>query len=78
MVWTTAEEIICEVHDTGHLTDQRAGQTRPAPDEPGGGRGLWVVRQVCDRVEISTHASGVVIRVHMRRHYSGRQAAGAR
>lgn len=76
-VWTTAEEIICEVHDSGNLTDRHVGETRPAPDEPGGRRGLWVVRQVCDLVEISNGAPGVVIRVHMQRRFPGRQPAGA-
>ena len=77
-VWTTAEEIICEVRDTGDLTTKHPGQTRPEPDQPGGGRGLWVVRQVCDLVEISTDAPGALIRVHMQRHIPGPQAAGAR
>lgn len=67
LTWTTADEIICEIRDGGHLADERAGHSRPAPDQLGGGRGLWVVREVCDRVEISTDALGVAIRVHMQR-----------
>src|SRR6266566_4945359 len=51
------------------ITDPHAGMIRPAPDAPGGGRGLWVVHQVCDRVEISTGQAGTTVRVHMRRRH---------
>lgn len=36
----------------------RAGMRRPDPAADGGSRGLWVVRQLCDRVEISTGPAG--------------------
>ena len=67
-LWITDDEVICQVQDQGQITDPRAGMIRPAPDAPGGGRGLWVVHQVCDRVEISTGQAGTTVRVHMRRH----------
>jgi anti-sigma regulatory factor (Ser/Thr protein kinase) len=66
-LWITDDEVICQVQDQGQITDPRAGMIRPAPDAPGGGRGLWVVHQVCDRVEISTGQAGTTVRVHMRR-----------
>jgi anti-sigma regulatory factor (Ser/Thr protein kinase) len=66
-LWTTDEEVICQVEDQGHITDPLAGSIRPAPDASGGGRGLWVVHQVGDRVEIQTGPAGTTIRVHMRR-----------
>jgi hypothetical protein len=40
---------------------------RPAPDALDGGRGLWVVHQTCDRVQIRTGPAGTTVRVHMRR-----------
>jgi anti-sigma regulatory factor (Ser/Thr protein kinase) len=67
-LWITDDEVICQVQDQGQITDPRAGMIRAAPDAPGGGRGLWVVHQVCDRVEISTGQAGTTVRVHMRRH----------
>ena len=67
MLWVTDDEVICQVQDQGQITDPQAGMIRPAPDAPGGGRGLWVVHQVCDRVEISTGQAGTTVRVHMRR-----------
>lgn len=68
MLWTTSEEVICQVQDQGQITDPLAGRVRPAPDAPGGGRGLWLVHQLVDRVEIRTGPAGTTVRVHMRRH----------
>jgi anti-sigma regulatory factor (Ser/Thr protein kinase) len=65
--WVTDDEIICQVQDRGQITDPQAGMAQPAPDAPGGGRGLWVVFQVCDHVEISTGQAGTTVRVHMLR-----------
>lgn len=67
-LWITDDAVICQVQDQGQITDPHAGLIRPAPDAPDGGRGLWVVHQVCDRVEISTGQAGTTVRVHMLRH----------
>ena len=66
-IWATDDELICQVQDQGQITDPQAGMARPAPDAPSGGRGLWVVHQVCDQVEISTGQAGTTVRVHMLR-----------
>ncbi|HEY2309164.1 MAG TPA: ATP-binding protein [Streptosporangiaceae bacterium] len=66
-IWVTDDEVICQVQDQGQITDLQAGMVRHAPDAPGGGRGLWVVCQVCDQVEISTGQGGTTVRVHMMR-----------
>jgi anti-sigma regulatory factor (Ser/Thr protein kinase) len=66
-LWATSEEVVCQVQDEGQITDPLAGSVRPAPDSPGGGRGLWLVHQVVDRVEIRTGPAGTTVRVHMRR-----------
>jgi len=68
-LWVTDDAVICQVQDQGQITDPQAGMIRPAPDAPDGGRGLWVVHQVCDRVEISTGQAGTTVRVHMRRRH---------
>ena len=65
--WVTADEVVCQVQDQGEISDPLAGQARPAPDAPGGGRGLWLVREVCDHVDIRTGQAGTTVRVHMRR-----------
>ena len=65
-MWVTGGEVICQVEDTGQITDVLAGTARRDPVAPGGGRGLWVVHQVCDLAEIRTGSAGTTIRVHMR------------
>ena len=63
-VWHDADEIVCEVRDAGIITDPRVGQVKPGLDAPGG-HGLWLVNQVCDRVEITSGAGGTTVRMHM-------------
>ena len=64
-VWHTGEEILCQVHDTGHITDPLAGRVRFGPDDRG--HGLWLVNQVCDLVELRSGEGGTTVRMHMRR-----------
>jgi len=65
-MWATGTAVICEVRDSGHITDPLAGQLRPGPATLGGGRGLWCVHQLCDLVQVRTGADGTTVRVHMR------------
>jgi anti-sigma regulatory factor (Ser/Thr protein kinase) len=63
--WTDAGEFLCEVADHGcGMSDPEAGTTPPAPTQIGG-RGLWLARQLCDRVQVSTGASGTVVLLHL-------------
>jgi anti-sigma regulatory factor (Ser/Thr protein kinase) len=64
-IWHDPIEIVCEIHDEGKITDPNAGQRRPAADATGG-HGLWLVRQVCDLVELRSDATGTTIRMHMK------------
>ena len=63
-IWHDPDEIVCEIHDEGVITDPLAGRRRPAPDARGG-HGLWLVHQVCDLVELRSDATGTTIRMHM-------------
>lgn len=65
MLWATGSEVICQVHDIGEITDPLAGTLRPDPGDPGCGRGLWIVHQLCDLVEIRTGPAGTTTRVHL-------------
>ena len=65
--WHTGAEIICQVTDTGQITDPLAGR-RPMSDELVGGNGLWVVNQVCDLTQTRTGPHGTTTRVHMLLH----------
>jgi anti-sigma regulatory factor (Ser/Thr protein kinase) len=64
-VWQAEEEIICEVADTGQITDPLA-RHRAISDEELGGKGLWLVNQVCDLVRARTGQAGTTTRLHMR------------
>jgi anti-sigma regulatory factor (Ser/Thr protein kinase) len=64
-VWHTAEEILCQIHDNGRITDPMAGRIRHGPDDRG--HGLWLVNQVCDLVELRAGPDGTTVRMHMRR-----------
>lgn len=63
-IWHSPDEIICEIHDDGVITDPLAGRRMPAPDALGG-HGLWLVHQVCDLVELRSDSTGTTIRMHM-------------
>ncbi len=65
-LWPTADGVLCEVRDRGHIRDPLAGTRRPPPGQLGG-RGLWVARQLCDRLEIASAPGGTVVRAHMTR-----------
>lgn len=61
---TDTGEIVCEIRDKGVITDPTVGGQPPPPDSAGG-HGLWLVYQICDRVELHSDESGTVIRLHM-------------
>src|SRR4029077_16208152 len=63
-IWYDAKEIVCQIHDEGVITDPQAGRRQPSLDA-GGGHGLWIVTQVCDRVEIRADEPATPIRLHM-------------
>jgi anti-sigma regulatory factor (Ser/Thr protein kinase) len=63
-MWSTGEALLCEIRDRGRIADPLAG--RFAPDvRKVGGRGLWIVNQLCDLVQVRTADDGNVVRVHM-------------
>jgi anti-sigma regulatory factor (Ser/Thr protein kinase) len=63
-VWRDAAALVCEVRDRGHVTDPLVGRKRPE-DDVIGGRGLWIVNQLCDLVQLRSGPEGTVVRVHM-------------
>jgi anti-sigma regulatory factor (Ser/Thr protein kinase) len=65
-IWTTADSVICEVTDRGYIDEPLVGRMRPGVDRPGG-RGLWMVNQLCDLVQVRSHPTGTTIRMHVRR-----------
>jgi anti-sigma regulatory factor (Ser/Thr protein kinase) len=62
-IWTEQGRLVCEVADTGHISDPLAGRRlRSTADE--GGDGLRVVHQACDFVEVRSGSFGTNIRVY--------------
>jgi anti-sigma regulatory factor (Ser/Thr protein kinase) len=62
-VWSTDRGLVCQVEDSGRISDPLAGRRVPVPDVAGG-LGLWTVDQLCDLVEVRTGPPGTVVRVH--------------
>lgn len=58
-VWSIPGEIVCQVRDSGNVTDRWRPADRPS------GHGLWVVNQLCDLVALRTGPDGTVVRMHM-------------
>jgi len=64
-IWREPGELVCEVRDRGFLSDPLAGRLPPPLDQYGG-RGLWLVNQLCDLAQIRSSPDGTVVRVRMR------------
>ncbi|GII23799.1 anti-sigma factor RsbA family regulatory protein [Planosporangium mesophilum] len=66
-LWTPPERLVCTVTDAGPgFDDPVAGYMRPDPDDafsPGSGTGLWLARQLCDRVETARTPAGFTVRL---------------
>ncbi|MFL6052714.1 MAG: anti-sigma factor RsbA family regulatory protein [Actinoallomurus sp.] len=62
-VWSRPGHVVCEISDSGHISDPLAGRRPVAPDVRGG-RGLLLVNQISDLVRISRTAGGTRVQVH--------------
>ncbi|MFB9877165.1 anti-sigma factor RsbA family regulatory protein [Planobispora siamensis] len=64
-LWVEGDELVCEITDSGGgLDDPLAGYGPPEPESQHG-YGLWISRQLCDRVEIRSSPGLVRIRLRM-------------
>jgi len=63
-LWQERDDVVAEVRDHGCIDYPLAGRERPAVDRLGG-RGLWLVNQLCDLVQVRSTAEGCVVRVRM-------------
>jgi anti-sigma regulatory factor (Ser/Thr protein kinase) len=66
-VWQDEDSLVCEIRDAGCIDDPLAGRRTPTIEQLGG-RGLWMVNQLCDLVQIRTppHAPANTVRVWAR------------
>jgi anti-sigma regulatory factor (Ser/Thr protein kinase) len=63
LLWRERDALVCEIRDRGHIDDPLIGRSPPAPNQHTG-RGLWLVHQLCDVVQIHSSPAGTAIRVH--------------
>jgi anti-sigma regulatory factor (Ser/Thr protein kinase) len=62
--WTEDRAVVCEVRDRGWIRDPLVGRIAPRPDTLSG-RGLWLVNQLCDLVQLRSSPSGTTLRMHV-------------
>jgi anti-sigma regulatory factor (Ser/Thr protein kinase) len=65
-MWVGTADVVCEVVDGGRIDDPLAGRRLP-PRDTLDHRGLWMVNQLCDLVELRSGPSGTTVRVHIAR-----------
>ena len=63
-LWHDGSRLLCEIRDRGRITDPLAGRVRPRTDQLGA-RGLWLIHQLCDLVQLRTVGDGQVVRLHI-------------
>lgn len=64
-LWTPDGRLLCTVTDAGEgFDDPLAGYVRADGDDPfGPGAGLWLARQLCDRIEMARTVAGFTVRL---------------
>lgn len=63
-VWREAGALVAEIHDRGRIEEPLAGRLRPGLAQECG-RGLWMVNQLCDLVQIRSGPEGTAVRLRM-------------
>ena len=64
-IWHDGHSVVSEVSSDTAVPDVLAGRRRPSPDALSG-RGLWLINQVCDLVELRSSETGLTLRMHVR------------
>ncbi len=62
--WHDEAEVVHEIEDAGVIADPLVGRRLPPAAELAG-RGLWLVNQLCDLVEVRAGGTGTTVRIHM-------------
>jgi anti-sigma regulatory factor (Ser/Thr protein kinase) len=61
-LWPEGRSVVCEVADTGHITDPFVGRAAPAPTATSG-RGVWLANQLCDLLQVRSSPAGTRVRM---------------
>jgi len=64
-MWREGAALLCEFRDRGQMRDPLLGRVLPG-EEAVCGRGMWIVNQLCDLVQVRSSAAGSQIRLHKR------------
>ncbi|MCF6471578.1 sensor histidine kinase [Nonomuraea sp. MG754425] len=62
-VWSADGRLVCEVSDTGHITDPLVGRS-PVDPRQAGSRGLLIVNLLSDLVRVHTRVGATAVRVY--------------
>jgi anti-sigma regulatory factor (Ser/Thr protein kinase) len=65
-IWRDGDTVLCEVQDTGCITDPLVDRTAPS-FESESGRGLWLANCLCDLVQLRSFPGRTVVRLHRHR-----------
>ncbi len=63
-LWTEGRSVLCDVRDRGRIRNPLVGRVAPRAGQESG-RGLWLVNQLCDLVQIRSPESGTVVRMRV-------------
>jgi anti-sigma regulatory factor (Ser/Thr protein kinase) len=63
-VWREGGDVVGEILTNSTIEDPLVGRRTPGPEDDGG-RGLWLINQVCDLVEVRSDAARVSVRMHV-------------
>ena len=61
-MWVEPGAVVVEFSDAGHILDPLTGRFTPSLDQEGG-RGIYLVHQICDLVQVRSSAQGTSVRI---------------
>jgi anti-sigma regulatory factor (Ser/Thr protein kinase) len=61
-MWLESAAVVVEFSDSGHVADPLTGRLMP-PLDAVGGRGVYLVNQLCDLVQLRSSDRGTTVRV---------------
>jgi anti-sigma regulatory factor (Ser/Thr protein kinase) len=61
-MWLAPDAVVVEFSDSGRVADPLTGRLMPSREQLGG-RGLFLVNQLCDLVQLRSSAAGTTIRI---------------
>jgi anti-sigma regulatory factor (Ser/Thr protein kinase) len=64
-LWREGGHLVCEVRDRGTIGDPMLGRRAPGVGATGG-RGLWMINQLCDLVQLRSGPDGTCVRLWVR------------